>query len=125
VWKEHAGRESFHHWHGAAYELRAADQGREEFIEQLTCNLPARPEYFLRDAEINRAGAAALSELPPLSPLGPAELKTLLAEGGIALDVRPGEAFAAGHVPGSVNIALSGQFASWRERCWVWILVPC
>jgi rhodanese-related sulfurtransferase len=88
-------------------------KGREEFIEQLTCNLPARPEYFLRDAEINRAGAAALSELPPLSPLGPAELKTLLAEGGIALDVRPGEAFAAGHVPGSVNIALSGQFASW------------
>ena len=25
----------------------------------------------------------------------------------------PGEEFAAGHVPGSVNIALSGQFASW------------
>jgi len=24
---------------------------QEEFIEQLTCNLPARPEYFLRDAE--------------------------------------------------------------------------
>ncbi|MFZ0421027.1 MAG: MBL fold metallo-hydrolase [Candidatus Sulfotelmatobacter sp.] len=88
-------------------------KSREEFIEQLTCNLPARPEYFLRDAEINRAGAAALSELPALPPLEPAELKTLLAEGGIALDVRPGEAFAAGHVPGSVNIALSGQFASW------------
>jgi len=48
-----------------------------------------------------------------LSPLEPAELKTLLAEGGIALDVRPGEQFAIGHVPGSVNIALSGQFASW------------
>lgn len=27
--------------------------------------------------------------------------------------MRPGEQFAAGHVPGSVNIALSGQFASW------------
>jgi rhodanese-related sulfurtransferase len=37
----------------------------------------------------------------------------MLAEGEIALDVRPGEEFAAGHVPGSVNIALSGQFASW------------
>jgi hydroxyacylglutathione hydrolase len=88
-------------------------KSREEFIEQLTCNLPARPEYFVQDAEINRAGAAALSDLPALSPLEPAELKTLLAEGAIALDVRPGEAFAAGHVPGSVNIALSGQFASW------------
>jgi glyoxylase-like metal-dependent hydrolase (beta-lactamase superfamily II)/rhodanese-related sulfurtransferase len=86
---------------------------REEFIKQLTSNLPARPEYFLQDAEINRSGAPALADLPPLSPIEPAKLKAVLAEGGIALDVRPGEQFAAGHVPGSVNIALSGQFASW------------
>ena len=88
-------------------------RSREEFIKQLTSNLPARPEYFLQDAEINRTGAAALADLPVLSAVEPAELKELLAEGGIALDVRPGEQFAAGHVPGSVNIALSGQFASW------------
>jgi hydroxyacylglutathione hydrolase len=31
----------------------------------------------------------------------------------LALDVRPNTDFAAAHVPGSVNIALSGQFASW------------
>ena len=73
---------------------------REEFIKQLTSNLPARPEYFLQDAEINRSGAPALADLPPLSPIEPAELKAVLAEGGIALDVRPGEQFAAGHVPG-------------------------
>ncbi len=88
-------------------------KSREEFVKQLTSNLPARPEYFLQDAEINRTGASALSDLPALSPIEPAELKALLAEGGIALDVRPGEQFAAAHVPGSINIALSGQFASW------------
>ena len=88
-------------------------KGREEFVKQLTSNLPARPAYFLQDAEINRTGAAALSDLPALFPVEPAELKRLLAEDGIALDVRPGDEFAAGHVPGSVNIALSGQFASW------------
>jgi rhodanese-related sulfurtransferase len=88
-------------------------KSREEFVKQLTSNLQARPAYFLQDAEINRTGAPALSDLPALSPVEPAELKTLLAEGGIALDVRPGDQFAAGHVPGSVNIALSGQFASW------------
>ena len=88
-------------------------KSREEFVAQLTSNLPARPEYFLKDAEINRAGAAALSELPPLRAIAPAELKPMLNEGEIALDVRPGDEFAAGHVPGSVNIALSGQFASW------------
>ena len=88
-------------------------KSREEFVKQLTSNLPARPEYFSQDAEINRSGAAALSDLPELHPVEPAELKSLVAEGGIVLDVRPGEQFAAGHVAGSVNIALSGQFASW------------
>ena len=86
---------------------------REEFIQQLTSNLPARPDYFLQDAEINRGGAPALSELPELKAISPAELKSLLEDGVIALDLRPGDQFAAGHVPGSVNIPLSGQFASW------------
>jgi rhodanese-related sulfurtransferase len=88
-------------------------KSREEFVTQLTSNLPARPEYFLKDAEINRTGAPALADLVPLRAIAPTELKAMLNAGEIALDVRPGEEFAAGHVPGSVNIALSGQFASW------------
>src|SRR5580704_16537397 len=88
-------------------------ESREEFVRQLTENLPARPEYFLRDAEINRAGAALLTALPALAPITAIELKALLDDGVIALDVRPGELFAAAHVPGSINIALSGQFATW------------
>ncbi len=88
-------------------------KSRDEFIRQLTENLPARPEYFLQDAQINRKGAPALGELPELSPVSPQELKTLLEQGVFALDVRPNAEFAAAHVPDSVNIALSGQFASW------------
>src|ERR1700756_5055018 len=41
-------------------------KSREEFVKQLTSNLPARPAYFSQDAEINRSGAAALSDLPAL-----------------------------------------------------------
>ena len=88
-------------------------KSREEFIRQLTSNLPARPEYFAKDAEINRTGAAALSDLAPLRSLSPSELEGMLKAGEIALDVRSMDEFAAGHVPGSVNIALGGQFASW------------
>lgn len=88
-------------------------KSREEFIAQLTSNLPARPEYFAKDAEINRTGATALSELKPLRAIAPNELSSMLKAGELALDVRSGEVFAAEHVPGSVNIALSGQFASW------------
>jgi hydroxyacylglutathione hydrolase len=86
---------------------------KDEFIRQLTTNLPTRPEYFLQDAEINREGAPALSDLPELPPISAPELKAMLDEGVVALDVRPGDQFARGHVPGSINIALSGQFASW------------
>jgi hydroxyacylglutathione hydrolase len=95
------------------YALQIAS--REEFIAQLTSNLPTRPEYFLEDAEINRSGAAALTELPPLPRLSPIELQALLQQNARlnVLDVRPGDEYAAGHVPGSINIALSGQFASW------------
>jgi hydroxyacylglutathione hydrolase len=88
-------------------------QSREEFTKQLTSNLPARPDYFLQDAEINRGGAPALSDLPELKAISPAELKSLLDEGVMALDIRRGDQFATGHVPGSINIALSGQFATW------------
>jgi hydroxyacylglutathione hydrolase len=88
-------------------------KSREEFVAQLTSNLPARPEYFLKDAEINRTGAAALADLPALRAISPSELNQMLGDSEIALDVRPGEEFVAGHVPGSVNIALGGQFASW------------
>lgn len=93
------------------YALQITD--RDEFIRQMTSNLPARPDYFLEDAAINRAGAAALADLPELTAISPADLKGQLQKGKIALDVRPVEDFAAGHVPGSVSIALSGQFASW------------
>jgi hydroxyacylglutathione hydrolase len=86
---------------------------RDEFIRQLTTNLPARPNYFAEDAEINRSGAATLTELAPLRPLSPREVHERLQQNAWVLDVRPGNDFAAGHLPGSVNIALSGQFASW------------
>src|SRR5580698_519820 len=88
-------------------------KSKDEFIAQLTSNLPARPEYFLKDAEMNRTGATALSDLAPLRAIAPIALQRMLDQGEIALDVRPNDEFAAGHVPGSVNIALSGQFATW------------
>ena len=88
-------------------------KSRDEFVRQLTANLPTRPDYFLQDAEINREGAPALAELPELPAIPAPELKSMLEQGVIALDVRTGEQFASGHVPGSINIALSGQFASW------------
>lgn len=96
------------------YALRAASS--EEFVRLLTDNLPARPEYFGRDVELNRQGASPLESLPHLDALPADEVKKLQSEGAIVLDTRPVVEFSSGHVPGSVHIALSGQYASWAAR---------
>ncbi|HKE28248.1 MAG TPA: rhodanese-like domain-containing protein [Bryobacteraceae bacterium] len=89
---------------------------RDEFVHLLTDNLPTRPEYFARDADLNRRGATSLSELPPMATLTPAEVLQLQKEGAIVVDTRPAMQFAVAHVPGSMHIALTGQYASWAAR---------
>lgn len=93
------------------YALRPTD--KDEFVTLLTAELPERPEYFARDAEINRTGAAALADLPPLPLLSSDELLAKQAAGMVVLDTRPSQQFCAGHIPGAMHIALSGQYASW------------
>ena len=96
------------------YALQA--RSPEEFIRLLTDSLPPRPEYFGRDVELNRQGAAALDKLAPPAPIPAAEVLRLQSEGAIVLDTRPAMQFAVAHVPGSIHIGLSGQYASWAAR---------
>jgi glyoxylase-like metal-dependent hydrolase (beta-lactamase superfamily II)/rhodanese-related sulfurtransferase len=93
------------------YALRASS--REEFVALLTADFPTRPEYFSRDVEINRQGAPALDQLKAFTALSADEVARTSDDGAIVLDVRDEDAFGAGHVPGSINIGLDGQFASW------------
>jgi glyoxylase-like metal-dependent hydrolase (beta-lactamase superfamily II)/rhodanese-related sulfurtransferase len=96
------------------YALQA--KSSDEFVSLLTESLPPRPEYFGYDVEMNRRGAAALDRLPPLTPLQAGEVLRLQSEGAVVLDTRSAMDFAVAHVPGSVHIALSGQYASWAAR---------
>ena len=86
---------------------------REEFVRDLTANLPPRPAYFAQDAAINRAGAPALSEMRPPVALSCSEVILAQTGGAIVLDVRPTDQFAKGHIPESINIGFGGQLASW------------
>jgi rhodanese-related sulfurtransferase len=59
-------------------------------------------------------------ELPPLKALSPDEVAEKIGQrvGGpaataLVLDTRPSGDFIASHIPGSVHIALSGQYAAW------------
>lgn len=88
----------------------------EEFVHLLTDNLPARPEYFAREVDLNRRGATSISELPLPAALTATEVLRLQAEGAVVVDTRPAMQFAVAHVPGSVHIGLTGQYASWAAR---------
>jgi hydroxyacylglutathione hydrolase len=88
----------------------------EEFVHLLTDNLPAAPEYFAQEVDLNRRGAAHLSQLPALAALTAPEVLRLQNEGAVVVDTRPTTQFAAAHVPGSIHIALTGQYASWAAR---------
>ncbi len=86
---------------------------RDEFIRMMTTDLPAAPDYFSKDAEINRSGAPALGVLPKPTALTPHEVSERLDQGHTVLDVRAAAEFGDGHVPGSINVGLGGQFAIW------------
>ena len=86
---------------------------RDEFIRMMTSEMPDAPAYFKKDAEINRTGAPALTEIARPAPRSPEEVKALGTQGHTILDVRAAADFGAGHVPGSLNIGLGGQFAIW------------
>lgn len=86
---------------------------KDQFVRMMTADLPEAPAYFPRDAEINRTGAPALKDLARPRELAPQEVELHSQKGHLLLDVRPSAAFGAAHVPGALNIALSGQFATW------------
>ncbi|PYQ37579.1 MAG: MBL fold metallo-hydrolase [Acidobacteria bacterium] len=86
---------------------------KEEFVRMMTTDLPEAPAYFSRDVAINRGGASELAELPDPPALEARDVEVLQKKGAIVLDTRPAAQYGAGHVPGSLHIGLSGQFASW------------
>ncbi|MEP6717942.1 MAG: MBL fold metallo-hydrolase [bacterium] len=90
---------------------------KDEFVRMMTAELPEAPAYFPRDAEINRTGAEILSDLPKPETLTPAQVRELTSQTNslpyIILDVRTAAEFGEGHLPGSLNVGLSGQFAIW------------
>jgi hydroxyacylglutathione hydrolase len=86
---------------------------RAAFVKAMTTDLPEQPRYFGMDVEINRRGAGALGAQEPPQALDAADVAAAQQAGAVVLDVRPNVEFGAGHVPGSINVGLGGQFASW------------
>ncbi|HKO63088.1 MAG TPA: MBL fold metallo-hydrolase, partial [Pyrinomonadaceae bacterium] len=91
---------------------------KDTFVKMMTAELPEAPDYFPKDAEINRTGASPLDQLSKPKALTAEQVASLINDKSngarhVALDVRSAAEFGKGHVPGSLNIGLGGQFAIW------------
>lgn len=96
------------------YALRA-DYDKKAFIQELTTGILPPPQYFPKNAMMNKTGYASLDEVMEkgLQALDVATFEEKAKEGALILDVRNPADFIAGFVPNSLSIGLNGTFAMW------------
>jgi rhodanese-related sulfurtransferase/glyoxylase-like metal-dependent hydrolase (beta-lactamase superfamily II) len=88
---------------------------KEEFIRLVTADQPDAPAYFTYDAILNTREHTTLDKNleQVLRPVDLAEVLRMGDAGAQIIDVRDAAEYANGHLAGSINIGLGGQFATW------------
>lgn len=86
---------------------------REAFVEAMLSNLPDRPLFFRHCPFRNMAGARPLAEVPKPERIAAEALRERFAD-RLILDTRSVDAYAAGHLAGSLNVGLQlPVFSTW------------
>ncbi|MDQ3018083.1 MAG: MBL fold metallo-hydrolase [Bacteroidota bacterium] len=97
------------------YALRD-DMSRAEFIREVTDGLTPPPQYFAKNALMNKQGYESIDSVMEHGSraLSVEEFELLGEEDDVVLlDVRNQRDFVKGFIPGSVFIGLDGSFAPW------------
>lgn len=90
-----------------------------EWTDRLLAGMPLAPPYFSRMKQVNRSGPPIIGpELPGKARFGAAQVRQLVGEQCVILDVRSKEAFAASHIAGSINIPDGPNLPTWAG----WVL---
>ncbi|QYG93177.1 MBL fold metallo-hydrolase [Iamia sp. SCSIO 61187] len=93
------------------YALRPMSE--DEFVEAVTQGQSVAPLYFAFTADSNRRLHELLDEADPPAPLTVDDVERCLRDEAVVIDGRAPEAFASGHLRGSVNVGLDGRFAEY------------
>jgi hydroxyacylglutathione hydrolase len=98
-----------------AFNYALQPMSKQAFIDLVTTDQPDAPAYFTYDAVLNSRERPTLDEAlaRELRPLSIDQVTAAVRDGAQLLDTRDPAEFAAAHLPGSVNIGLGGQYATW------------
>ncbi len=97
------------------YALRE-DMTREDFVKEVTSGLTPPPQYFAKNAMMNKGGYESFDAVLQKgnTPLTPSVFEALAeSEEALILDVRDREDFSVAHIPNSIFIGIDGSFAPW------------
>lgn len=89
------------------------------YVEDLLAGLDAYPAYYAHMGPANSAGPGE-ADLSLPTEADPAELRRRIEAGEWVVDLRNRTAFAAGHVGGTVNFGLDGQFVTYLAWLMPW-----
>ena len=89
-----------------------AEMSEEEFVAKVLQDQPVPPRYFAVMKRVNRLGAEQPTIAEP-AWMGLTELEGALGGRATVIDTRSTDNFAAGHVPGTLNIPLGKSFLNW------------
>lgn len=95
------------------YAMKITD--RDEFIKAVTAGLSAPPQYFFKDAMINKTGYESIDHVMDrnVTPIDALKVKAAVEAGALVLDTRHQDEFEKGFIPGSTFIGLDGTYAVW------------
>ena len=96
------------------YALRP-DMTKEEFIKEVTDGILPPPQYFPKNAIMNKMGYGAYDAVLANGnhALNLDEFNEEIENGALVLDVRSQGEFIKGYIPNSLFIGLDGTFAMW------------
>lgn len=88
---------------------------KDEFIAELTDGIMPAPQYFAKNAALNKNGYENIDKVIAHvnNKLSVADFKAQMAHGALVMDVRHQSEFGQGFIPGSVFFGLDGTFAVW------------
>lgn len=97
------------------YALRA-NMTKEEFVTEVTTGLTEAPQYFAKNALMNKEGYTSFDEIMTKgnTALPPNKFEEVANQiGALVLDTRAPQTFKNGFIPNSINIGIDGGFAPW------------